>query len=73
MPATQNMIAAREFALMERRPLLINTARGGLVDEQALVEALDPGGSAAPGSTSSREPPPADHPLMKLLARRTSS
>src|SRR5215211_95348 len=33
MPSTRNMIAAPEFALMERRPLLINTARGGLVDE----------------------------------------
>ena len=33
MPSTQNMIAHREFAMMERSPLLINTARGGLVDE----------------------------------------
>src|SRR3712207_1934215 len=40
LPSTRNMIAAPEFALMERRPLLINTARGGLVDEQALADAL---------------------------------
>ena len=33
MPSTRDMIAAPEFALMERRPLLINTARGGLVNE----------------------------------------
>src|SRR5919112_2163900 len=43
MPSTRNMIAAPEFALMERRPLLINTARGGLVDEAALADALTAG------------------------------
>jgi len=43
MPSTQNMISRREFAMMERRPLLINTARGGLVDEEALAEALKAG------------------------------
>jgi glycerate dehydrogenase len=34
-PSARNMIADAEFALMSRRPLLINTARGGLVDEGA--------------------------------------
>jgi lactate dehydrogenase-like 2-hydroxyacid dehydrogenase len=38
--ATRHMIAMPEFRAMRRRPLLINTARGGLVDEAALVEAL---------------------------------
>ena len=37
MPATRNMIAEPEFAQMRRRPLLINTSRGGLVDEEALA------------------------------------
>ena len=54
MPSTQNMISHREFAMMERSPLLINTARGGLVDEEALAEALKPGGSEGPASMSSR-------------------
>ena len=40
MPSTRNLIGVAEFAVMERRPLLINTARGGLVDEAALDEAL---------------------------------
>ncbi|MCC7325508.1 MAG: D-2-hydroxyacid dehydrogenase [Burkholderiales bacterium] len=67
-PATRNMIAAPEFALMERRPLLINTARGGLVDEGALADALRGGQVAgAAFDVVTVEPPPADHPLMALL------
>ena len=40
LPSTRNLIGAPEFAAMERKPLLINTARGGLVDEDALFDAL---------------------------------
>ena len=70
MSATQNLIAEREFALMERRPLLINTARGGLVDEQALVPALDKGQIGGAGfDVVTQEPPPPDHPLMRLAGR----
>ncbi|CAM3648468.1 D-2-hydroxyacid dehydrogenase [Paracidovorax anthurii] len=67
---TRNMISAPEFARMERRPLLINTARGGLVDEGAVAAALDAGqiGGAAFDVTSV-EPPPPDHPFMALLDR----
>jgi len=68
MPSTRNMIGRAEFALMERRPLLINTARGGLVEEAALAEALRSGqigGAAFDVATS--EPPPEDHVLMGLL------
>ena len=42
-PETQNLIGAREFALMKRDAILINTARGGIVDEQALADALRQG------------------------------
>jgi glycerate dehydrogenase len=68
MPSTRNMIAAPEFALMERRPLLINTARGGLVEETALADALRSGRIAGAGfDVATVEPPPPDHPLMQLL------
>ena len=68
MPSTRGMIGRAEFALMERQPLLINTARGGLVDEEALEEALTSGQIAGAGfDVATREPPPADHPLMRLL------
>ena len=51
---------------MERRPLLINTARGGLVDEAALEGALRRGQIAGAGfDVVTVEPPPADHPLMR--------
>jgi glycerate dehydrogenase len=67
---THHMLAAPEFARMERRPLLINTARGGLVDESAVAAALDAGQiSGAAFDVTSVEPPPADHPFMALLDR----
>ena len=67
---TQNMIGAAEFAKMTRRPLLINTARGGLVDERALGPALDAGQISGAGfDVVSVEPPPEDHPFMQLLDR----
>ena len=39
-PATENMIGAKQFKMMKPSAILINTARGGIVDEQALAEAL---------------------------------
>ncbi len=55
---------------MKRAPLLINTARGGLVDEAAVGPALDAGHiSGAAFDVVSVEPPPPDHPFMALLDR----
>ena len=55
---------------MNRRPLIINTARGGLVDEAALVTALDEGLIAGAGfDCLTIEPPPDDHPLVAALDR----
>ncbi len=68
MPSTRNLIGEPEFALMERRPILINTARGGLVDEMALEQALLGGRIAAAGfDVATVEPPPPDHVMMRLL------
>jgi glycerate dehydrogenase len=67
---TRNMIGAAEFAQMARKPLLINTGRGGLVDEAAVGPALQAGHIAgAAFDVTSVEPPPADHPFMALLDR----
>ena len=70
MPATRNMIAAPEFAKMKRKPLLINCARGGLVDETGLVAALDQGQISGVGfDCLTSEPPRADNPLLPILGR----
>ena len=70
MPATRNMIAAPEFARMKKRPLLINCARGGLVNEADLVKALDDGQIAGFGfDCLTSEPPVADNPILKVLDR----
>jgi glycerate dehydrogenase len=64
------MIGAAEFAYMRRKPLLINTGRGGLVDEAAVGPALQAGQiSGAAFDVVSAEPPPVDHPFMALLNR----
>ncbi|NUO72915.1 MAG: D-2-hydroxyacid dehydrogenase [Frateuria sp.] len=69
-PETRNMIGRGEFSLMERKPLVVNTSRGGLVDEAAVGWALETGRISGAGfDVVSVEPPPADHPFMKLLDR----
>ena len=67
---TRGMIGAPEFAKMRRKPLLINTARGGLVDESAVGPALTSGQISGAGfDVVSVEPPPPDHPFMLLNQR----
>ena len=70
MPATKNMIAWPEFEKMAKKPLLINCARGGLVDETDLVRALDAGRISGVGfDCLTTEPPLPDNPLLSILER----
>jgi len=70
MAQTRHMIGAAEFAAMVRAPLLVNTARGGLVDESAVGPALASGQiSGAAFDVVEQEPPSLDHPFMALLDR----
>jgi glycerate dehydrogenase len=70
MPSTRDMIGMTEFRKMAKRPLLINTARGGLVVEADLVHALDEGLIAGAGfDCLTSEPPAADHCLTAILGR----
>ena len=62
---SMGLIDARRLALLKPTAVLINTARGGLVDEPALGTALKAGRLAGAGlDVLEREPPPADHPLF---------
>ncbi|AMA44783.1 2-hydroxyacid dehydrogenase [Pseudomonas alabamensis] len=62
---TRHMLGARELALLKPGALVVNTARGGLIDEQALADALRSGhlGGAATDVLST-EPPVAGNPLL---------
>ena len=67
-PETRNLISAVEFGKMVRKPVLINTARGGLVNEADLVVALKSGQISGAGfDVASQEPPGLDHPFSELL------
>ncbi len=66
-PATRHLIGERELRLMKPTAVLLNTARGPVVDEPALVRALREGWIAAAGlDVLEQEPPAADHPLLGL-------
>lgn len=66
-PETRNMIGASELRTMKRNAILINTGRGGLVDEQALAEALTKGLIGGAGfDVLSAEPPKQGNILLDL-------
>ena len=65
--ATRHLIGLPQMRRMKRSALLINTSRGGLVDESALIKALDQGLIAGAGfDVLSVEPPTHGHPLLDV-------
>jgi phosphoglycerate dehydrogenase-like enzyme len=64
---TRHMIAGKELARMKPKAVLINTCRGEVVDEPALIKALQEGRILAAGlDTQEKEPADPDNPLLKL-------
>ena len=66
-PQTRNMLDSNKIALMKPGAVLVNTARGGIVNEQALADALASGHLSAAGiDVFEQEPVPANNPLLGL-------
>ena len=68
-PATRNIIGLPQLRRMKRNAILLNTARGGLVDEQALVQALEEGLIAGAGFDVLTIEPPREGNLLLELRR----
>lgn len=66
LPETRNTIGAKELGMMKKDTILINTARGGLVDEEALLDALEQGKIYGAGIDAFAEEPPKDPRWFQL-------
>jgi D-3-phosphoglycerate dehydrogenase len=66
-PKTQGLIGEKELTAMPKGAILINTARGGIVDEQALYQALADGHLGGAGVDVFTDEPPFDNPLLQKL------
>ncbi|MDA4133749.1 MAG: D-glycerate dehydrogenase, partial [Thaumarchaeota archaeon] len=67
LPETKNSISTEELKMMKRTAFLINTARGGVVDEKALIDALRAGTIAGAAlDVFEKEPVDIDNPLLKM-------
>ncbi len=67
---TRGLVDRRVFEIMKPGAVLINTSRGGLVDETALADAIRSGHLRGAGlDVFTKEPPPPDHPLLALGPR----
>ena len=65
--STQHLIGEQEFQKMERKPLLINTSRGPIVNEKALIQALEEGRISGAGlDVLETEPPDSKNPMLKM-------
>lgn len=65
-PETANMISTEEFKLMKEDAVLVNTARGGIIDEDALYKALKDGEIRGAALDATLEEPPYESMLMKM-------
>jgi phosphoglycerate dehydrogenase-like enzyme len=64
-PESAGLIGTRQFSLMRQGAIVVNAARGGIIDTNALVEALNSGKIRAALDVTDPEPLPPEHPLWK--------
>ncbi len=65
--STRHLIGDKEFKKMEKKPLLINTSRGAIIDEKALIQALREGLLSGVGlDVLEKEPPDSKNPMLKM-------
>jgi D-3-phosphoglycerate dehydrogenase len=65
--STRHLIGQREFGKMEKKPILINTSRGPIIDESALIQALVKGQISGAGlDVLEKEPPDSRNPMLKM-------
>ena len=65
--STRHLIGEREFKKMEKKPIIINTSRGPIIDEKALIDALSKGQVSGAGlDVLEKEPPDPQNPLLKM-------
>jgi len=65
--STHHLIGEREFQIMEKRPLLINTSRGPIIKEKALIKALEEGRISGAGlDVLETEPPDSGNPMLEM-------
>ena len=65
--STRHLIGQREFGKMEKKPILINTSRGPIIDENALIQALIKGEISGAGlDVLEKEPPDSKNPMLKM-------
>ncbi|OGP76891.1 MAG: hydroxyacid dehydrogenase [Deltaproteobacteria bacterium RBG_16_49_23] len=64
---TRHLIGEKEFQKMEKKPLIINTSRGPIIDERALIQALEKGLIAGAGlDVLEKEPPDSGNPMLTM-------
>ncbi len=65
--ATRHLIGEREFKKMEKKPIVVNTSRGPIIDERALIQALQEGSVSGAGlDVLEKEPPDSQNPLLTM-------
>jgi D-3-phosphoglycerate dehydrogenase len=65
--STRHLIGEQEFGKMEKRPIIINTSRGPIIDERALIQALEKGLISGAGlDVLEKEPPDSQNSLLKM-------